>query len=291
LNSGHGLDKERSIITNQSEGIVEAFKKKNHDLCESEAKILNAVDVYFKVSKAVYYDAKVKSLHQLDFKKLKNYLNDFDSDSYVYIYCLMLRRLFEMFLNNKWIRSARILHECLNSCYESVKSGKNTLKNDANLTASYLDVLEFELRYDQVIYLNRVMDETEKPEFYGFDKKTAGIWKKLKDYEEIKELPSEVKDFVEAEKIGRTMLKVHDALEDAYPKYRKSLQEINQLFRGLKNDDHFQPNIKKMARAGVYEVLSSHAETPKMMCKLLNKSNDFRMEHRSYIPADNFDMS
>jgi hypothetical protein len=287
----NGLNEaQKLILYNLIEEIIETFKQKNHELCECRIRALDTLNCFLKVTKAIY-DSKILDLDQVNFRAIQKLLNEFDSDGLVFMKFLMLRQLFELFVEAHWIRSARALFECINSCYHSVKNGEKTVYGNEDLTASFLVVQEFELRYDQVCYLNQMMNEFSKPEFLAVDQKTAKIWKQLKEYKEMKELPSEVKDFSEAEEISRAMLKIHDAQEIAYPNYKTHLEKIKFLYHGLKNADNFEPNSKLLARAGAYEVISFHTTDPKLKCKLLKKSNDYRREHCACIPAGDFTKS
>jgi hypothetical protein len=78
------------------------------------------------------------------------------------------------------------------------------------------------------------------------------------------------------------LVKMHDQLEETHGKYKEAVKKIQFLYHGLKKDaDYFKPNTKPLARAAVYELLSLHTEDPKMECRLLKKSEDFRREYRS----------
>jgi hypothetical protein len=226
----------------------------------------------------------------VDFNEIKNLLNNFDSDRYGYIYFELLRRLFELFAIREWMKSARVLYECLNSCYESFKNGEKSMNNDKHLTASFLIVQEFEMRCDQICFFNYLLNETEEPRsFDEIDRKTAEIWKQLKSHKQMKELHNKAKDFAEAEVIARFMIKIFDTLEDAYPKYKDNLEMIEFLFCGLNHSIPFQSfelKSKSYIGGGAYEILSLHTRDQKLEYKLLKKSNDLRMEYGPHIPAN-----
>jgi hypothetical protein len=263
---------------------VELYKQENHELSAMEERTFKNLDCFFKVAKA-NFNSMETPLDQLNFEEIKDLLDQFDCDYFVYIYFLMIHSLFKMFVKKHWIRSARALYECLIVCHESVKSGEKTVHNDEELKASLLVVQEFELLYDRKLYFGAVLDEYQKPDFAEIDQKTADIWKQLKGYKEIEDLPSEAKNFKGAEVIAKAMLKLHDQMEETHGKYKENFEIVKFLYRYLKRHVNFEPNTKPRARAIAYKSLTFYTDQPKMKVKLLKKANEFGREFGTSIPA------
>jgi hypothetical protein len=281
-------DVEKEILLSVMEQAIQLFKQKHSDLTGSEVKAIDSLFCFYKIMFGTISDEK---LAEVEFEDVKNQLSKFDSDRYVYLYFMMLRQLFEMFIRNDWMKSARVLYGCMDSCDQFIKNGKKTVNNDKRLTASYLVVQEFQLNLGKKLYLNRLIIGPRMPEIAEIDGKAAAILKQLKDYKEAKDLPSEVKYFKDAEATARANIKVHNKLEETHEKYMEHLEPIQFLFVNIGRFEVFEPNKKMQVRAEMYEILSVRTEDAKLRSNLLKKANNFRMEHRKYIPTGNVEMS
>ncbi len=281
-------ESEKDIFAMEMEKIVEEFVEKHQDLSESEMKISGTVSACFKLLKVMMdLNEKRTTLVRVDFNEVKDLLNKCDSE-HDSLNFDQLGNFFSLLCGYGWIRSARVFHDCLCSCYESLKKSENTAETDGDRKAISLLLVYrgFRLGIDKRFFLkNLLMMKMKKRQLIAeIDEKTAEICKGLKDYKESKELPDDVKDFKDAEAIARAMIKVHDQLEDDHPKYKECLDNIKSFVRSPKNiTDMFVPNSKYLVRAEAYEVLTLQTEDPKMRYKLLKKSEDFQRKHRTCI--------
>jgi hypothetical protein len=276
----HEIFQGKKSSTQKILSTIAAFKQKHQNLKKSDALVLDSHVTFAKIWQIVCRNQDFgSSLDHVNFKEIGDMLSEFDSFRFACPYLAMLHLLFRMTVKKGWLNTARIFHGCLKSCHQSVKNGEKLFDNRTNLTASYLFVEEFEMDHQKLVYLKKLLEQENA---IGNDQKSAKLLKRLKDYQESDDLPTDVKDFAQAEAIARKVIKIQDQLEDRFGKYFETVEQVKTYVPYLIfNVLVFVPNTKALIRAQVYFALSSHSSDFRMNIKLLEKSIDYRREFRS----------